>query len=53
MKEKPTFEIKFNTPQEVKMMHRFKKKVMKAHIRPDEPQKFYDTLCEKLNELIK
>ena len=30
MKEKPTFEIEFNTPQEVKLMYGFKKKVIET-----------------------
>ena len=51
MKEKPIYEIEFNTPQEVILMYGFKKKVTKAHLRPDEPQKFYDTLYEKLNKV--
>ena len=51
IKEKPTFEIQFKTPQEVKLMYGFKKKVTKAHLRPDEPQKFYETLCQRLNDL--
>ena len=51
MKEKPIYEIEFNTPQEVRLMYGFKKKVTKAHLRPDEPQKFYDTLYEKLNKV--
>ncbi len=53
MKEKPTFEIQFKTPQEVKLIYGFKKKVTKAHLRPDEPQKFYDHLCNKLNTVNK
>ena len=48
IKEKPTFEIQFKTPQEVKLMYGFKKKVTKAHLRPDEPQKFYDNSLPKI-----
>lgn len=50
-KEKPTFEVEFHTPLEAKLLYGFKKKVIKAHIRPDEPQKFYHTLCTKIKEL--
>ncbi|WP_141433901.1 hypothetical protein [Bacillus sp. 03113] len=49
-KEKPTLEIEFNTPQEVKLMYGFKRKITKAHLRPDESQRFYDALTTKLNE---
>ncbi|GED17842.1 hypothetical protein [Aneurinibacillus migulanus] len=51
IKEKPTFEVEFYTPKEVKLIYRFKKKVVEVHLRPDEPQKFYDTLTAKLDKL--
>lgn len=52
VKEKPTIEIEFHTPQEVKLMYGFKKKVDKAHLRPDEPQKFFETLTARMNQKI-
>ena len=51
LKRNQPLKSEFQTPQEVKLMYGFKKKVTKAHLRPDEPQKFYETLCQRLNDL--
>lgn len=51
MKEKPTFEIEFTEPVEARLLYGFKRKVSKAHLRPDEPQKFYERLTEKIEEM--
>jgi membrane protein YdbS with pleckstrin-like domain len=50
MKEKPIYEIEFTRPQEMKLMYGFKRKVTKAHLRPDEPQKFYEILSGKITK---
>jgi len=50
MKEKPTFELEFYHPVEAKFMYGFKKKVIKAHLRLDEPQQFYNALTAKINQ---
>ncbi|MBV7505260.1 hypothetical protein KW850_08325 [Bacillus sp. sid0103] len=47
-KEKPTFEVEFYHPVEAWFMYGFKKKVTKAHLRLDEPQKFYHALTAKI-----
>jgi hypothetical protein len=48
IREKPAIEIEFFSPQESKMMYGFKKKVTKVHLRPDEPQLFFETLKTKI-----
>ncbi|WHY66895.1 hypothetical protein [Neobacillus sp. SuZ13] len=48
-KEKPMFEVEFFHPLEASFIYGFKKKVTKAHLRLDEPQKFYSTLSAKIN----
>ncbi|MBY0146362.1 hypothetical protein [Neobacillus niacini] len=50
VKEKPAIEIQFHSPQEVKKLYGLKQKVLFAHLSPDEPQRFLDTLKEKLFE---
>jgi hypothetical protein len=50
IKEKPTIEIEFHRPLEVRKMYGFKQHVRFAHLRPDEPQKFLETLNGKLSE---
>lgn len=50
MREKPTIEIELSTPQEAKMMYGFKKIVTKVHLRPDEPQMFFEALKTKIAE---
>lgn len=47
-KEKPAFEIELYAPMEAKFMYGFKKKVTKVHLRPDDPQGFYDALSAKI-----
>ncbi|MBO0961002.1 hypothetical protein J1P26_14975 [Neobacillus sp. MM2021_6] len=51
MKEKPTFELEFVQPAEAKLLYGFKKRVRKAHLRLDEPQRFYTALSEKMNNM--
>ncbi|MFK9091476.1 hypothetical protein [Bacillus salipaludis] len=51
MKEKPTFELEFHQPVEARFMYGMKKRVTKAHLRLDEPQKFYSSLSEKINTM--
>lgn len=46
MKEKPTFEVEFTHPVEARFLYGFKKQVTKAHLRLDDPQKFYNALSE-------
>jgi membrane protein YdbS with pleckstrin-like domain len=48
-KDKPMLEVEFYHPVEARFMYGFKKKVIKAHLRLDEPQKFYQALTEKIN----
>ncbi|MFX3623233.1 MAG: hypothetical protein ACE3JP_04090 [Ectobacillus sp.] len=48
-KEKPLFEIEFHTPQEAKLMYGFTKKVTKAHLRPDDPQRFYEAVMARMD----
>jgi len=50
MKEKPMFELEFHHHLEAKFMYGMKKKVIKAHLRLDDPQKFYSALSEKIME---
>lgn len=52
VKEKPAIEIEFHSPQEVKKMYGLKQKVRFAHLSPDEPQKFLDTLNAKRNSFF-
>lgn len=47
-KEKPQFEVEFYHPIEASFIYGFKKKVTKAHLRLDEPQKFYQALTNKI-----
>lgn len=49
-KEKPTVEVEFTQPVEAKLMYGFKRNVNKAHLRPDELQKFYEALTAKITE---
>jgi membrane protein YdbS with pleckstrin-like domain len=49
VKERPAIEIEFHSPQEVKKMYGIKQKVLFAHLSPDEPQKFLDTLKERIS----
>ncbi len=51
MKEKPIFEIEFYQPQDVRCMYGFKKKVTKVHLSPDEPEKFYEMLVMRMEDL--
>ena len=51
-KEKPQLEVEFYGPIEAKFIYGFKKKVTKAHLRFDDPQKFYNTLSTKVNESL-
>ncbi|AZB40896.1 hypothetical protein CEF21_00225 [Bacillus sp. FJAT-42376] len=46
--EDPAIVIEFTHPVEAKLLYGFTKKVTKAHIRPDEPQLFYEALSRKL-----
>jgi hypothetical protein len=50
-KEKPQFEVEFHHPTEARFMYGFKKKVTKAYLRLDDPQKFYNTLSAKINKI--
>ena len=50
MKEKPIFELEFHQPVEARFLYGLKKKVKKAHLRLDEPQRFYNALFEKLTD---
>ncbi|MFJ7726097.1 hypothetical protein ACIQXV_08010 [Neobacillus sp. NPDC097160] len=50
IKEKPTFELEFHQPLEAKFLYGVKKKVIKAHLRLDEPQQFYNAVSAKMNE---
>lgn len=47
IKEKPAIEIECYTPQEVKLMYGFTKKVTKIHLSPDEPHLFLE-VCQEL-----
>ncbi|WP_026568284.1 hypothetical protein [Bacillus sp. UNC41MFS5] len=47
-KEKPQFEVEFFHPVEARFIYGFKKKVTKAHLRLDEPQKFFQVLKSKI-----
>ncbi|MEH7082242.1 hypothetical protein V7139_05850 [Neobacillus drentensis] len=49
-KEKPQFEVEFYHPLEARLMYGFKRKVTKAHLRLDDPQKFYKTLSAKIGK---
>lgn len=51
MKEKPIFEIEFYKPQEIGFMYGFKKKVTRVHLSPDEPEKFFQMLVTKIENL--
>lgn len=46
--EKPTIEIEFFQPLSVNLLYGFKKKVFKAHLRPDDPHTFYELLSMKV-----
>ncbi|MEH7374305.1 hypothetical protein [Neobacillus drentensis] len=48
-KERPTLEVEFYHPVEARFIYGFKKKVTKAHLRLDEPQKFFHALTTKIN----
>lgn len=48
--ERPAIEIEFHSPQIVNKMYGFKQKVLVAHLSPDEPQKFHDTLNAIMTE---
>jgi membrane protein YdbS with pleckstrin-like domain len=52
MKEKPTLEIELHTPKKAKFLYGFSKNVTKVHLRPDEPQRFYEALTTKLYEEV-
>jgi|GEM_PF-705829 len=50
--EKPAFEIEFHYPLEARLMYGFKKKVLKAHLRPDDPAAFLSALQPRLQERL-
>ncbi|EKN66502.1 hypothetical protein BABA_15372 [Neobacillus bataviensis LMG 21833] len=50
MKEKPTFEVEFVQPVEARFLYGLKRKVRKAHLSLDDPQRFYHVLSEKISE---
>jgi len=50
IKEKPSIEIELHSPKTAKFLYGIRKNVTKIHLRPDEPQRFYEILNFKLKE---
>ncbi|XRG78910.1 hypothetical protein V5E38_00890 [Rossellomorea sp. GAMAL-10_SWC] len=49
--EEPTLEIELYKKEQAKLMYGFKHSVLKIHLRPDEPEKFYEELSLKVKKL--
>ncbi|MBP0726932.1 hypothetical protein J5Y03_17375 [Bacillus sp. RG28] len=50
MKEKPSIEIELHSPKKAKFLYGISKNVTKIHLRPDEPQRFYEVVNSKLKD---